>query len=55
MIEDFDYNNTNYPTSKVADVFPFELSENLGHTWIIDVDGTIFEVNQPPYKNDRRL
>ena len=28
MIEDFDYNNTNYPTKKVADVFPFELSEN---------------------------
>ena len=55
MIEDFDYNNTNYPTSKVADVFPFELSENLGHTWIIDVDGTIFEVNQPPYKNDKLL
>ena len=32
MIEDFDYNNTNYPTRNVADVFPFELSENLGHT-----------------------
>ena len=55
MIEDFDYNNTNYPTKKVADVFPFELSENLGHTWIIDVDGTIAEVNQPPYKNDKLL
>ena len=55
MIEDFDYNNTNYPTRKVADVFPFELSENLGHTWIIDVDGTIAEVNQPPYKNDKLL
>ena len=55
MIEDFDYNNANYPTKKVADVFPFELSENLGHTWIIDVDGTIAEVNQPPYKNDKLL
>ena len=55
MTEDFDYNNTNYPTKKVADVFPFELSENLGHTWIIDVDGTIAEVNQPPYKNDKLL
>lgn len=55
MIEDFDYNNRNYPTSKVADVFPFELSVNLGHTWIIDVDGTILEVNQPPYENDKLL
>ena len=55
MIEDFDYDRANYPTSKVADVFPFELSENLGHTWIIDVDGTIAEVNQPPYKNDKLL
>lgn len=55
MIEDFDYNNANYPTAKVADVFPFELSENLGHTWIIDVDGTIAEVNQPPYADDKLL
>ena len=55
MIEDFDYNNTNYPTEKVADVFPFELSTNLGHTWIVDVDGTIFQVNQPPYENDKLL
>ena len=55
MIEDFDYNNAHYPTAKVADVFPFELSTNLGHTWIIDVDGTIFEVNQPPYANDKLL
>lgn len=55
MIEDFDYNNANYPTAKVADVFPFELSTNLGHTWIVDVDGTIFEVNQPPYENDTLL
>ena len=55
MIEDFDYDRANYPTNKVADVFPFELSENLGHTWIIDVDGTIAEVNQPPYKNDKLL
>ena len=55
MIEDFDYNNRNYPTAKVADVFPFELSTNLGHTWIVDVDGTIFEVNQPPYDNDKLL
>ena len=55
MIEDFDYNRAKYPTKKVADVFPFELSENLGHTWIIDVDGTIAEVNQPPYKNDKLL
>jgi hypothetical protein len=55
MIEDFDYNRANYPTSKVAEVFPFELSENLGHTWIFDVDGTIAEVNQPPYKDDKLL
>ena len=55
MIEDFDYDRANYPTNKVADVFPFELSENLGHTWIIDIDGTIAEVNQPPYKNDKLL
>jgi len=55
MIEDFDYNNTNYPTAKVADVFPFELSENLGHTWIFDLDGTIVEVNAPPYEDDKLL
>ena len=55
MIEDFDYNRANYPTTKVAEVFPFELSENLGHTWIFDVDGTIAEVNQPPYKDDKLL
>ena len=55
MIEDFDYNNTNYPTAKVADVFPFELSKNLGHTWIMDIDGTIAEVNQHPYDNDKLL
>ena len=55
MIEDFDYNNTNYPTAKVADVFPFELSENLGHTWIFDLDGTILEVNAPPYEDDKLL
>ena len=55
MIEDFDYHRAKYPTKKVADVFPFELSENLGHTWIFDVDGTIAEVNQPPYDNDKLL
>ena len=55
MIEKFDYDRTDYPTSKVADVFPFELSENLGHTWIIDVDGTIAEVNRHPYDNDKLL
>ena len=55
MIADFDYDRANYPTSKVADVFPFELSENLGHTWIIDLDGTILEVNQPPYADDKLL
>ena len=52
MIEDFDPTNTNYPTRKVADVFPFELSENLGHTWFFDIDGTITEVQQPPYGDD---
>jgi hypothetical protein len=36
-------------------VFPFELSKNLGHTWIFDVDGTIAEVNQHPYENDTLL
>ena len=55
MIEKFDYDRTDYPTSKVADVFPFELSENLGHTWIIDVDGTIAEVNRYPYDDDKLL
>ena len=55
MIEDFDYNRANYPTSKVAEVFPFELSDNLGHTWIVDIDGTIAEVNQHPYNNDTLL
>ena len=55
MIEDFDYNNAHYPTAKVADVFPFELSTKLGHTWIIDIDGTIAEVNQYPYDNDKLL
>ena len=55
MIEDFDYDRANYPTQKVAEVFPFELSKNLGHTWIFDVDGTIAEVNQHPYENDTLL
>ena len=55
MLEKVDYDRTDYPTSKVADVFPFELSENLGHTWIIDVDGTIAEVNRHPYDNDKLL
>ena len=55
MIEDFDYDRASYPTKKVADVFPFELSENLGHTWIFDLDGTIIEVNAPPYKDDKLL
>ena len=55
MIEDFDYDRANYPTSKVAEVFPFELSDNLGHTWIVDIDGTIAEVNQHPYNNDTLL
>ena len=55
MIEDFDYDRADYPTQKVADVFPFELSKNLGHTWIFDVDGTIAEVNQHPYENDTLL
>ena len=55
MIEDFDYDRANYPTSKVAEVFPFELSENLGHTWIFDLDGTILEVNAPPYTDDKLL
>ena len=52
MIEDFDPTNTNYPTRKVADVFPFELSENLGHTWFFDIDGTITKVQQPSYGDD---
>ena len=55
MIEDFDYDRANYPTRKVAEVFPFELSENLGHTWIFDLDGTILEVNAPPYTDDKLL
>lgn len=55
MIEDFDYDRADYPTRKVADVFPFELSKDLGHTWIIDVDGTIAEVNRHPYDNDKLL
>lgn len=55
MIEDFDYDRADYPTAKVADVFPFELSENLAHTWIFDVDGTIAEVNQYPYNDDKLL
>ena len=55
MIESFDYDKASYPTSKVADVFPFELSENLGHTWIVDLDGTILEVNAPPYTDDKLL
>ena len=28
----FDPNQTNYPTSKIADTFPFELSDGLHHT-----------------------
>ena len=55
MIEDFDFDRTDYLTRKVADVFPFELSKDLGHTWIIDVDGTIAEVNRHPYDNDKLL
>ena len=55
MIEKFDYDRAKYPTSRLADVFPFKLSRNLGHTWIIDVDGTIAEVNQYPYDNDKLL
>lgn len=26
-------------------MIPFQLSSNLNHTWIIDIDGTIFEHN----------
>tara|TARA_R110000772_G_scaffold148811_1_gene259366 strand:- start:2970 stop:3380 length:411 start_codon:yes stop_codon:yes gene_type:complete len=48
----FDPNQTNYPTSKIADTFPFELSDGLHHTWIFDVDGTIVQVQQPPYSQD---
>ena len=44
MIEDFDYSNAHYPTEKVADVFPFELSNNLGHTWIFDVDLSLIHI-----------
>jgi len=55
MIESFDYSMASYPTAKVADVFPFELSTTLGHTWIFDLDGTILEVNAPPYTDDKLL
>jgi hypothetical protein len=34
---------------------PFELSTNLSHTWIVDLDGTILKCNYPPYDNDELL
>ena len=36
-------------------MIPFELSDNLNHTWFIDMDGTVVEVNYPPYDNDKLL
>jgi hypothetical protein len=36
-------------------MIPFELSDNLNHTWFIDMDGTVVEVNYPPYDNDTLL
>jgi len=36
-------------------MIPFQLSENLGHTWFIDLDGTIFKHNGYLTGNDELL
>ena len=36
-------------------MIPFQLSENLGHTWFIDLDGTIFKHNGYLTENDQLL
>ena len=36
-------------------MIPFELSDNLNHTWFFDMDGTVVKVNATPYHNDELL
>jgi hypothetical protein len=36
-------------------MIPFNLSENLGHTWFIDLDGTILKHNGYLTNNDELL